>query len=269
MRPLLTLLTLLLSTHLVFAQSRFLSLVEQKLSYVPSKSDEISYRLLSEYGSLWLNSDPRVVLPPAVVFASASSCRQFQSSLKLAQLTLSPSCKLQEPALKALQRARDKATSKGLSVTPRGTDSCLRNYEMTQKLWLSRVEPNLAYYVQNGKISKEWATQVKALPTWQQVKAVLALEENGLSFDKYRQGSIVNSVAPPGSSQHLSGLAFDLAEYSNPKVRVIMNEFGWFQTVQNDLPHFTYLGIHTESELAQMGLRKIQKNGFDFWIPNI
>ncbi len=47
-----------------------------------------------------------------------------------------------------------------------------------------------------------------------------------------------------------------------------MNKYGWFQTVKNDLPHFTYLGT-TEENLKNLGLKRIEENNFIFWIPDL
>lgn len=242
----------------------FLNSVQGKFKHMPES--KLEQRLLKEYGSLWINNNS-VLLPNLLIFPSETETLNYQNKLKLAKF--SSTCALQEPAFKALQKAQQIAQSQKLSVSQRGTDSCLRSYKTTQDLWLSRVKPNLDYYVQNGKISTATANQIKNLKTPSQIEAILKLEqEKNLSFDKYRQGSILNSVAAPGSSQHLTGLAFDLAEFNNPQVRKIMNQCGWWQTVKNDLPHFTYLGLQYESDLQKSGLKQFKQAGFTFWIPN-
>ncbi|MGI9056026.1 MAG: hypothetical protein ACR2F2_09525 [Pyrinomonadaceae bacterium] len=76
------------------------------------------------------------------------------------------------------------------------------------------------------------------------------------------------SVAPPGTSQHLSLLAIDLNEYDNPAILQIMARNGWHQTVISDLPHFTFLGA-TESELPALGLKNVMSGGRFYWLPNI
>ena len=91
-------------------------------------------------------------------------------------------------------------------------------------------------------------------------------EEKGFFFSKDFSKTILYSVAPPGSSQHLSMLALDVAEYDNEKVRRILAKHGWFQTVVSDLPHFTYLGA-AEDELPRLGLRKTTSGERIFWIP--
>ena len=87
-------------------------------------------------------------------------------------------------------------------------------------------------------------------------------------FSKDLSKTIIYSVAPPGTSQHLSMLALDVGENENPKVREILARHGWYQTVQSDLPHFTFLGVQ-ESDLEKLGLKKVSDGGRLFWLPNI
>ena len=63
-------------------------------------------------------------------------------------------------------------------------------------------------------------------------------------------------------------LALDVTEFGNPRVRAILAQHGWFQTVQSDLPHFTYLGLE-EKDLPARGLRRATSGGQVFWIPNV
>ena len=97
---------------------------------------------------------------------------------------------------------------------------------------------------------------------------ILELEKKKIFFSKDLSKSIIYSVAPPGTSQHLAMLAFDAAEYKNEQVREILARHKWFQTVVSDLPHFTYLGVK-EKELPDLGLKKVENCGQVFWIPNI
>ncbi|MBA3693716.1 MAG: peptidase M15, partial [Acidobacteria bacterium] len=80
--------------------------------------------------------------------------------------------------------------------------------------------------------------------------------------------SIVYSVAPPGTSQHLSMLALDVNEHDDLRVRDVLAEHGWFQTVVSDLPHFTFLGV-SKNQLSKLGLKKIFDSGRFFWLPNL
>ena len=97
---------------------------------------------------------------------------------------------------------------------------------------------------------------------------ILRLEGKGLYFNMDFTKSILYSVAAPGTSQHLSMLAFDVKEFENAEVRSILARHGWFQTITSDLPHFTFLGV-SESELPSLGLKKTTNSGRTFWIPQL
>lgn len=84
---------------------------------------------------------------------------------------------------------------------------------------------------------------------------------------KVQQGKetkILGVVAPPGTSQHLWGLAIDL-RVSSKEQRKALNQNGWFQTVQNDVPHWTYVGL-TEENLPLFGFNKQVVQGITYWI---
>jgi hypothetical protein len=97
---------------------------------------------------------------------------------------------------------------------------------------------------------------------------VLELERDRIFFAKDLSKSIIYSVAPPGASQHLAMLAFDVAEYYDAEVRSLLARHGWFQTVTSDLPHFTFLGAD-ESDLPGLGLKRIENGDRHFWVPDI
>jgi len=237
------------------------NLLEKKnLSFLEKK-------VKKEYGALWTNKSPKIKLPPRFIFNSQLELSQYQKKLDLRTHPRYPECVLQRDALENLLLAEKEALNNRIKISPRGKDSCLRSYQKTLELWLSRVEPNLEYYLKNHKISKEEALLIKNAKTKKQVELILSLEkERNLLFDKYRKTSILRSVAAPGTSQHLSGLAFDLKEYNNPKTRKIMNKFGWYQTVIDDIPHFTYLAFNPEFAPEQYELVKVLKNNFEYWI---
>ena len=133
-------------------------------------------------------------------------------------------------------------------------------------LWVSRVDPALKYWVEQGRIANDEAIRLRALSPSDQVSEVLRLEQQEIWFSKDLSKSIIYSVAPPGTSQHLSMLAFDVKEHDNPTLRSVLADHGWYQTVTSDLPHFTYLGV-PESELFGLGLKKLQSGDRTFWIP--
>jgi hypothetical protein len=121
--------------------------------------------------------------------------------------------------------------------------------------------------VAKGSLSAAEAARIRKLPPSQQVAEILALEERGLYFSNSPSKSILSSVAPPGASQHLSMLAFDVKEHTNPSVRSILKHNGWYQTVTSDLPHFTYLGVE-EHLLPSLGLKMVKSGGREFWVPD-
>ncbi|MEP6703369.1 MAG: hypothetical protein ABJB34_01035, partial [Acidobacteriota bacterium] len=171
-------------------------------------------------------------------------------------------------AMYALRSAITEAEENCCWITPRGADSAHRNYNDTIELWNSRVEPALIYWVGQGKMTRDQADEIRTLPPNDQVREVFALEREGIYFAKDLSKSIVYSVAPPGASQHLSLLAFDVAEFENARVRSILSRHFWFQTVVSDLPHFTFLGV-SANELPGLGLRKEIFSGREFWVPDI
>ena len=63
-------------------------------------------------------------------------------------------------------------------------------------------------------------------------------------------------------------LAFDANEFLDQRVREILAQHGWFQTVLSDLPHFTFLGLN-EEDLTGRGLRRVEVDGQMFWIPDV
>src|SRR5690606_16903621 len=144
-------------------------------------------------------------------------------------------------AMDGLRKAISEATAASLSITPRGADSAKRTYNETIELWKSRVDPALKHWVANGRLAQTDADKIRALSIFDQVIEVLKLEEKGIYFAKDLSKSIIYSVAPPGTSQHLSLLALDVTQHDDAKVRKILADNGWFQTVASDLPHFTFL----------------------------
>lgn len=231
-------------------------------------SDDVGRKLLREYGSIFV-AKGGVTPPQKVVYRDQAEVTAFQGTMKTSTASIGGfPMELQAAAMDALKSAIADAQAKGLSINPRGADSAKRSYDETVGLWESRVDPALVHWVGKGKLTKGDADRIKAMSTFDQVKEVLRLEEQGIWFAKDLSKSIIYSVAPPGTSQHLSLLAFDVKEHDNAEVRRILNENGWFQTVASDLPHFTYLGVE-ESELPGLGLKKLSNSGRTFWVPDI
>jgi hypothetical protein len=224
--------------------------------------------LLREYGAIFIARNG-VKPPTKIVFEDDADVDAFQGSLKTdSEVIRGIKVELQKEALEALDDARKEASKQGLSISPRSSDSSRRDYKHTVDLWASRVNPGLAYWTAKGKITKTDATRIKKLSPFAQVPEILELEQKKIYFAKSLDKSIIYSVAPPGTSQHLSMLALDVAEFDNAAVRDVLAKHGWFQTVTSDLPHFTYLGVK-EEKLPTLGLRKVVNSGRVFWVPDV
>ena len=240
-----------------------------KLDSVCPPSDPVSRRILEEYGAIFV-ADKKVTPPPVCVFTTEEQVAQWQDHAGYEAESFGyDEVELQPEALKKLNKARQDAQKEGLDITPRdGAEAGRRNYEDSVRLWNSRFEPALDYWMSQGRLTQEQVTRLKGLPLSQQVAEVLELEKTGIYFSKDLSKSILYSIAAPGASQHIAMLAFDVNEFENPRVREIMAKHGWFQTVLSDLPHFTFLGLK-EKDLPKHGLRSLEINGQVFWIPNV
>ncbi len=231
-------------------------------------TDDAGKLLLREYGSIFV-AKGGVNPPKKVVFRDEADVRAFQSNLKQSSESIGGmNVTLQTPAMTALKSAIAEARAASLTIGPRGADSSRRGYDQTVTLWASRVNPGFAYWVGKGRVTQAEATRIKKLSPFEQVPEILKLEQQGIYFAKDLSKSIIYSVAPPGTSQHISILALDVKEFENARVRSILANNGWFQTVASDLPHFTYLGVK-EAELPSLGLKKVVSGGREFWVPDL
>jgi hypothetical protein len=242
---------------------------KKKLDSICPPSDPVARRILEEYGAIFV-ANKKVTPPPVCIFTTEDQVTKFQDDAGFeAEFIGYDEVELQPEALKSLNKARKEAQKEGLDITPRdGAEAGRRNYEDSVRLWNSRFEPALDYWLSQGRLTEEQVTRLRSLPLSQQVAEVLELEKNGIYFSKDLSKSILYSIAAPGTSQHIAMLAFDVNEFENPRVREIMAKHGWFQTVLSDLPHFTYLGLK-EKDLPKHGLRSLEINGQVFWIPNV
>lgn len=231
--------------------------------------DAVARRILREYGAVFLAGE-EVLPPPVCIFSNAEEVASFQAGARIAAAEVEGvTIELQAAAMRALLAARAEALSEGLSITARdGAESARRDYADTVRLWNSRLLPALEHWHGRGRLTAEDSERLRALPVREQVGAVLELERGGIFFSKDFSKSILYSVAAPGASQHLSLLAFDVTEYADERVRRVLARHGWFRTVRNDHPHFTYLGL-PESLLPSRGLRRLTTAGGEFWVPNV
>jgi hypothetical protein len=236
-------------------------------SFCPA-SDTLTRRVLEEYGAMFVAEGVR--LPTVCVLDGEEAVERFQREAGWrAEVLDGAVVELQPAAMASLVRARAGAKAERLSVTPRGgSEAGRRSFADSLRLWRSRCDPALEYWCAEGRLDGKEAERLRGLPLREQASAVLELERGGIFFSKDFKKSILQSVAAPGASQHLAMLAFDVAEYQDARVQVLLARHGWFQTVLSDLPHFTYLGLD-ERELPRRGLRRVESCGQVFWTPDM
>lgn len=215
----------------------------------------------------------RVKIPPKCIFDNSSEVDAFQKSVIIAKENIGGiTIELQAKAMWALKQAETDAKADGFKITPRSdATAARRSFADTVTFWNNKIKSGIAHWTKTAnksgkKLSKSEADTLNALTGKAQIKKVLELEKDGFFFSTHHNKTILRSVAAPGTSQHLLMLAFDLEEFKNKKVREIMAKNGWFQTVFQDHPHFTYLGL-AESQLKSIGLTKKSDAGQDFWVP--
>jgi len=231
-------------------------------------TDAVGGKMLREYGAVFVAGNG-AVSPDTVVFKNEAEVAAWQKNIRISKENIAGfEIELQTAAMKAYRKAIQEAAQNDLTITPRGADSARRSYVETVALWASRVNPALLHWIEKGRLTEAAAGKIRSLSPFEQVSEIFKLESEGMFFSKDLLKSIVYSVAPPGTSQHLSMLALDVKEHNSQEVREILAKHAWFQTVISDLPHFTYLGI-SENELASHGLKKITDGGRDFWIPDL
>ena len=224
-------------------------------------------RILSEYGAAFVGMGK---LARSCYLKDENTVLQTQNQFGFSARTVGGvKIELQAAAMEALLKAAAEAKKQGLSITPKGGASAARrSFETTVSFWESRVEPGLNHWVEEKKLTLKQANKIRALPTFEQVVAILELEERKIYFSTYFDKSILQSVAAPGASQHNLMLALDVVQFTDPKVRRILAKHGWFQTVASDKPHFTYLGVG-EDKLPALGLYSVTIEGQIFWIPRM
>ncbi|WP_427158295.1 D-alanyl-D-alanine carboxypeptidase family protein [Aliinostoc sp. HNIBRCY26] len=207
-------------------KERFLSAIASHLSNIPQPGS-YEYILLKAYGAVFINQLTTVKLPSNVLLNNEQETQTFQNNLTMVKIEGTNDCYLQAIAATALNQARSQENIPLKSGY--GSGDCTRTFATNLRFW------------------HKYANQH--------------------TLDKVKQGqetAILSTVAPPGASQHLWGLAIDL-RISNQQQRKTLNEYGWFQTVVNDVPHWTYLGL-TESDLVNLGLVNRVEKGISYWV---
>ena len=209
-------------------QQRFLTTIANKIPTVP-EIDTFEYTLLRSYGTVFINQESGIKLPEKVILDDEIETQSFQDKISIELVNGTEECYLQKPAAAALNKARD---LENIPLKSGYAGDCLRNFATSLRFW-------------NKYANRETLTQVKA----------------------GKETKILGLVAPPGTSQHLWGLAIDL-QILTPSQKQTLNENGWFQTVVNDLPHWTYLGWR-EEDLPKFGLQQKIIQGIKYWTTPI
>lgn len=237
--------------------------------FCPESTSVVARRVLEAYGAMFAAHES-IILPRSCVHGGEADVIKYHKSLQIKRTNIDGvDIDLQAPAAIALERAVLDAGSNGYAISAfDGSIAGGRTYGQTLMLWNSRFFPALEFWIEEGRLSEADRAEIGAMDLDKKIEKVLEWESRGIYFSTNRTRSILTSTAPPGTSQHLALLAFDVAEYSNADVRRILNQNGWFQTVIDDPPHFTYLGV-PESSLPGRGLRAVYKGSYLYWVPNI
>ena len=237
--------------------------------FCPVSTDGVAMRVLQSYGSMFVANE-KVKLPWTCILKGEGEALRYQKQLEKKPLEINGiHIALQTAASTSLESAIAEASMNGLQITPLdGAIAGARSYGDTLMLWNSRVFPGMEFWIRRGRLPTEARDELARLELQQKVAKILEWESQGMFFSTDRTRSIFTSTAPPGTSQHIALVAFDVVEYWNLQVRAIMNKHGWFQTVVDDPVHFTYLGF-PESELPSRGLLGVFKRGQLYWIPNM
>ena len=235
----------------------------------PIDKSLVAKTVLSQYGAVFVASE-KVMPPPTCRFLNEADVTAFQSKLGTEFVVLNGvQMQFQKAAAESLNAALIEALAQGIRMRPLdGPIAGGRSYADTVRLWNSRFQPALRFWVGRRRITMEEAASAIEMPIDQQIEKVIEWEAQGMNFGTNRNGSIFASVAPPGASQHLSLIAIDIAPPLTPSLIALMNSHGWFQTVKGDKPHFTYLGL-TEKELPGRGLKALMFEGTRYWVPNM
>lgn len=235
----------------------------------PISQSVLARRVFAEYGALFAATE-KVIIPPTCIFADEAAVSSFRSKLQIQQITIrGTNLLLQKDAADSLTQVLADAETQGITIAPLdGPIAGGRTYYETLRIWNSRFEPALDYWSRRGMITAEEVVASRSMKLNQQVEKVIEWESKGYWFGTNRNGSIFSSTAPPGTSQHISLIALDVAPPLTPTKRALLNARGWFQTVKGDPGHFTYLGV-SESDLPKRGLRAVLIDGISYWIPDL
>jgi hypothetical protein len=235
----------------------------------PVTTNVVAARVFREYGAMFAAADS-ITLPETCLYEGEPEVQRFQKKLET-KLVLSGGIwiDLQGPAAEAMRKAIEEAAGRNLSIRPLdGRIAGSRTYGDTLMLWNGRFFSALEYWTRRGRLTQQDRDSISRLDLRRRIEQIMEWEANGIYFSTDRSRSIFSSTAPPGTSQHLSKIAFDVAEFGRPEVREILNRNGWYQTVVGDPPHFTFLGI-AEADLPSRGLQLVVKGSYFYWVPKL
>ncbi len=140
--------------------------------------------------------------------ANDGETKKFQDTITKGKVAGTRNCYLQKSAADALNKARSQARFRLKSGY--ASSDCIRNFATTVRFWRKYTNSRTLELVKKGKETR-----------------------------------ILGTVAPPGASQHLWGLAIDLG-VRNKKQVAALNKNGWYRTVEYDVPHWSYVGYPAE-----------------------
>ncbi len=207
-------------------KQRFIAALMNQFSSIPQRQT-YEYILLRAYGAPFVNLEPTIRLPAKVVFNNHQETEKFQATLTMGKVAGTRNCYLQKSAADALNKARSQARFRLKSGY--GKSDCTRNFATTARFWKKYTNYRTLDLVREGKEKR-----------------------------------ILGTVAPPGTSQHLWGLAIDL-RVTNKKQINALNQNGWYRTVEYDVPHWTYVGYPPE-KLLKLGFEKKIIGGITYWL---
>ncbi|MDJ0737702.1 MAG: D-alanyl-D-alanine carboxypeptidase family protein [Nostocaceae cyanobacterium] len=207
-------------------KDRFLTAVTDKLGIIPQPGT-FEYILLKAYGAVFVNQKSEIKLPLKVRFNNEEETKNFQVTFAKGKVNGTRNCYLQKPAADALNKARSQVRIPLKSGY--AASDCIRSFATTSRFWRKYANDKTLARVREGKETR-----------------------------------ILGVVAPPGASQHLWGLAMDLKVSNQVQVKAL-NENGWFRTVENDVPHWSYIGLTTE-KLPEFGFKSKVIRGITYWV---
>ncbi len=209
-------------------QQRFLATIANKIPTIP-QVDTFEYTLLRSYGTVFINQKSGIKLPQKTILDNELETKSFQDTISITLVDGTQECYLQKTAAEALNKAK---LLERIALKSGYAGDCLRSFATNLRFWNKYANSETLTRVKTGKETK-----------------------------------ILGLVAPPGTSQHLWGLAIDLQVATSAQRRAL-NQNGWFQTVVNDLPHWTYLGW-SENDLPKFGLQQKIIQGIKYWVTPI